>query len=118
LKATEEALKEGKSAVVDNTNPSPDVRAKYIDLAREYKVAVRCFYFDIPKDICIHNNTQRKINTDREHLSAKVPTVAIHSFFKYQEKPTLKEGYEEIKVIQFVPAFTCEEEEKTYYSYI
>lgn len=48
-----------------------------------------------------------------------MPSVAIHSFFKNLEKPTLKEGYEEIKVLQFVPGpFSSEKEKKTYFDFI
>ena len=34
LDATKEALKSGKSVVVDNTNPSKAARAEYIDVAK------------------------------------------------------------------------------------
>jgi bifunctional polynucleotide phosphatase/kinase len=117
MKVCEEALKAGKSACVDNTNPTPEVRARYLDIAKRLKIPARCFYFDVPKDICMHNNTQRAVNTHRKHLSKKIAAVPIHSFFKNHVKPTLKEGFEEIKVVNFVPGpFENEEDEKAYYS--
>ena len=56
MKVCREALEGGKSVVIDNTNPTADVRKRYIDIAEEFKVPIRCLYFDIPKDICMHNN--------------------------------------------------------------
>jgi bifunctional polynucleotide phosphatase/kinase len=56
LKVAEEEIKKGNSVVIDNTNPSAADRKIYIDLAIKYKIKVRCFYFDIPKDICFHLN--------------------------------------------------------------
>lgn len=56
IKVCREALQEGKSVVIDNTNPTEDVRRLYINIAKEFKVPVRALYFDVSKDICIHNN--------------------------------------------------------------
>jgi bifunctional polynucleotide phosphatase/kinase len=47
-----QALIEGKSAVIDNTNPNPDVRKRYLDIAKELKVPARCFYFNVEKSVC------------------------------------------------------------------
>ena len=35
VKVAREAIEEGKSVVVDNTNPAPDVRKLYLALAKE-----------------------------------------------------------------------------------
>ncbi len=87
MKVCREGLAAGKSVVIDNTNPLPDVRNRYISIAKEMKVPVRCFYFDVAKDKCQHNNKQRKFNEHRKHLSGKVPDIPIHSFFKNHIKP-------------------------------
>ena len=96
-----EGLQEGKSVVIDNTNPTPDVRARYTKIAKEFKVTIRCFYFNVPKDVCQHNNKQRKINTHRAHLSGKIPDIPIHSFFKNHVKPSKDEGFTEVRDIDF-----------------
>jgi len=36
LKVAEEALKEGKSVVIDNTNPTSAARKEYLALAKKY----------------------------------------------------------------------------------
>jgi len=56
LKVAEEALKNKKSVVIDNTNPSAADRALYINLAKKYSVPVRCFFFECEKDMCFFLN--------------------------------------------------------------
>ncbi|CDW76414.1 bifunctional polynucleotide phosphatase kinase-like [Stylonychia lemnae] len=113
----EEGLKAGKSVVIDNTNATLEQRTRYLTLAKKYNVSIRCFMFDVTKEVCMHNNTQRKVNSHRQHLSGKIPNIPIHSFFKNSEKPQEKEGYAEIKKIQFKAGpFENEEDKKCYYS--
>ena len=56
MKVCKELLVDGKSVVIDNTNPTADVRKRYIDIAKSLKIPIRALYFDVPKDTCIHNN--------------------------------------------------------------
>lgn len=73
---------------------------------------------EIDKDTVFHLNTFRSYNIWREE-NRKVPSVVIHSFFKYLEKPTTNEGFERVETLSFVPGpFKCEEEEKLFYSYL
>ena len=110
---------DGKSVVIDNTNKTFEQRSRYTEIAKRYKVPSRCFYFDVPKDVCIHNNNQRKINPYRKHLSSKVPPIPIHDFFKNLEKPSIeKEGFSEIKVIKFKAGpFENDQDKATYYQF-
>lgn len=65
ISVAEKTLSEKKSVVIDNTNVTLEQRNRYLPLAKKYNVPVRCFIFDVPKEVCIHNNNQRKINTYR-----------------------------------------------------
>lgn len=56
VKVAEEEINKKKSVVIDNTNPAIADRKLYIDLAKKYSIKVRCFYFDIPKELCFHLN--------------------------------------------------------------
>jgi len=56
MKVCKELLVDGKSVVIDNTNPTAEVRKRYIDIAKSLKIPIRALYFDVPKDTCIHNN--------------------------------------------------------------
>lgn len=56
MKVCREALASGKSAVIDNTNPTANVRTRYTKIAKELGIPMRCFYFEATKDLCFHNN--------------------------------------------------------------
>lgn len=117
MKVARQALNEGKSCVIDNTNPDATTRARYTSIAEELKVPCRAFLFDIEKNICMHNNEQRKVNSHRNHFSKKVSNVIIHTFFKKLEKPSTEEGFSEVKTIKFIPGpFDNTGDEETYYN--
>ena len=59
IKEVERALEAGKSCIVDNTNRDRATRKHYVDLARRAGVRIRCFHFDTPKHVCMHNNLVR-----------------------------------------------------------
>jgi bifunctional polynucleotide phosphatase/kinase len=87
MKALREALEAKKSAVIDNTNKTKEERQRYLKIAKEFKVPVRCFFLKYPKDLAMTMNKHRDTNKNREHLSKKVGSVVIHTFYKYLEEP-------------------------------
>ncbi|KAJ3103077.1 hypothetical protein HK100_004265 [Physocladia obscura] len=110
IEATIKALKEGKSVVVDNTNPSASVRQEYISAAKKCGVTtVRALYFTAPIAICEHNNHVRVKLTkglgkgiERERL----PTMVFNMFKKNLEIPEAeKEGLSEVTHVNFVADF-------------
>ena len=96
MAALRAALKEKKSAVIDNTNKSKEEWKRYIDIAKEFKVPVRCFYFKYPKDLAMAMNKHRETNKHWVHHSKKVGSVVIHTFYKYVEEPSKAEGLSEV----------------------
>ena len=46
----------------DNTNPDPDTRVQWVQLARKNKAPIRCVWFKTPMDVCEHNNAVRALN--------------------------------------------------------
>jgi bifunctional polynucleotide phosphatase/kinase len=117
MKVARETLKSGKSCVIDNTNPDRETRKRYTSIAEELKVPCRCFFFDFEKQICMHNNKQRKINEHRKHLSKKVGDVIIHTFYKKLEKPITDEGFTEVKTVKFVPGpFENDKDKELFYT--
>ena len=115
MKVCKESLVAKKSVVIDNTNPTADVRQRYIDIAKEFEVPVRCLLFETPKDVCMHNNYQRKVNGHRKHMSKAVPPIPIHGFFKNSTKPSMDEGFEEILKVEFIPDIFQNENDKQFY---
>lgn len=52
----EKHLAEKRSVVVDNTNPDPVSRQRYIEVAKRYNIPVRCFIMSVDVDHAKHNN--------------------------------------------------------------
>ncbi|XP_012253924.2 uncharacterized protein F21D5.5 isoform X1 [Athalia rosae] len=73
----EQTLSDGKSAVVDNTNPDPTVRQKYIDVAKAHRVPVRCFVMAADLEQVKHNNKFRQL-TDNSHDT--ISDAIIHAY--------------------------------------
>jgi bifunctional polynucleotide phosphatase/kinase len=104
--AVRKHLEQGRSVVVDNTNRNAATRRHYLDLAHGMaNVRVRCIYFDVPKDLCRHNNFYRvraglqPVNEPR-HL---LPEMAFSSYFNSVEPPKRQEGFDaDIIVVRWV----------------
>ena len=86
------ALAEGKSVVVDNTNPSREVRAPLIALGRRHGARIVAVYFETEVKTAIMRNRQREGR-------ARVPDVAIFATRKKLVPPTPEEGFDEVRVI-------------------
>jgi bifunctional polynucleotide phosphatase/kinase len=73
IKAARIAVEEGKSVVVDNTNPGtmiilpfqleiePGVRANYTEIAKEKGIPCRCFVFNTDVKLAHHLNFYREV---------------------------------------------------------
>ena len=88
----EAALASGKSVVVDNTNPSIDVRAPLIALGRRHGARIVAVYFETDVRTAIMRNRRRE-------GKARVPDVAIFATKKKLVVPTIEEGFDEVRVI-------------------
>uniref|UniRef100_A0A3Q4G664 Polynucleotide kinase 3'-phosphatase n=1 Tax=Neolamprologus brichardi TaxID=32507 RepID=A0A3Q4G664_NEOBR len=110
VSACERALKEGHSVAVDNTNPDPESRKRYVDVAKAAGVPCRCFHFSATLEQAKHNNRFREMApSDSKH--AKVNDMVFHSYKKHFQAPALSEGFSEILQIHFVPSFKDEQSE-------
>ncbi|XP_075956014.1 bifunctional polynucleotide phosphatase/kinase isoform X1 [Anarhichas minor] len=104
VSACERALKEGRSVVVDNTNPDPESRKRYVDVAKAAGVQCRCFHFSASLEQAKHNNRFREmVPSNSKHV--KVNDMIFHSYKKHFVAPALPEGFSEILQIHFVPNF-------------
>jgi predicted kinase len=88
----EKALAAGQSVVVDNTNPTPQVRAPLIELARKHGAKVIGYFFEVPVKTAVERNRARE-------GKARVPDVAIYVTSKKLKAPMMEEGFDEIHVI-------------------
>jgi predicted kinase len=86
-------LKEGKSFVIDNTNPLHADRARYISRAREAGFRVVAYFFSTNlKDAIRRNN----LPTGRQ----KVPVPVIAATLRKLQPPTLDEGFDSIYSVE------------------
>ena len=86
IKEAKKQLDAGKSVVFDATNPKPENRSKIIELAKTYKIPVRCFVSNVDIDTAFEWNTKRMNETGK-----KVPKVAFYVFRKNYVRPTKEE---------------------------
>ncbi|XP_066534133.1 bifunctional polynucleotide phosphatase/kinase [Hoplias malabaricus] len=105
VSACERALKDGQSVVVDNTNPDPESRKRYVDVSRNAGVSCRCFNFTASLEQSKHNNRFREM-IPSAIKPAPVNDMVFHSYKNKFVTPTLSEGFSEILQIHFVPSFS------------
>ncbi|KOX79322.1 Bifunctional polynucleotide phosphatase/kinase [Melipona quadrifasciata] len=115
ITAMERHLSEKSSVVVDNTNPDCASRQRYIEVAKKYKIPVRCFVMSTSTDHAKHNNKFREL-TDPRHV--KINDLVIDSYVKNYQAPSLDEGFTEIVNINFIPKFQKEEDRDLYEMYL
>ena len=86
------ALATGQNIVVDNTHPKASTRQVLIRLAKACDYRVRGVYFDVNAETAKARNRGRP-------SERRVPDRAIDGTLAKLEKPTLAEGFDELKVI-------------------
>eukprot|EP00758_Cryptobia_borreli_P005862 Tbor_TRINITY_DN5006_c0_g1::TRINITY_DN5006_c0_g1_i1::g.14422::m.14422/K08073/PNKP; bifunctional polynucleotide phosphatase/kinase len=102
-KVTTEALKEGQSVVVDNTNPGVESRSVYIAIAKKMGVKrIRAFHFKHSKDLANHMNIVRGLLG----TAPRVSSIAYNVYGKAFEAPTVGEGFTEVIDLDPVVDFT------------
>ena len=82
-----EALKEGKSVVLDTVNLRANVRKKVLQALADIPCKKVVVFMDTPLDECIRRNANRE---------AHLPEHVIQSTYRSLQKPTLDEGWDEI----------------------
>lgn len=85
----EDALRAGRSVVIDNTNPTREDRAPLIALGHHYGAQVIGYYFEPQVKRSIERNNLR---TGKE----RVPPVAIFTTLKRFTPPLYKEGFDQL----------------------
>ena len=112
LKATRELLDEGKSVIIDNTNPSDSARAAYLTEAKNRNIPVRCFQFITERKLSEHLNLYRERITQGQYK--RIPAIAYNMYNKNFVKPKIEEGFAEICKVNFVPNFQTAEERRVF----
>jgi predicted kinase len=85
-------LAEGRSVVVDNTNPTPADRAPLIDAARASGLPVRAVWIDTPLATCVARN-------DAREGRARVPPAGLYGTAGRFVPPSLDEGFDRVEIV-------------------
>ncbi len=99
LAMIEEALSQGRSVVVDNTNPTPAIRAPLIAIGQRHGARVVAYYFETTMKDAVARNRRRE-------GKARVPDVALFVSAKKMVPPGAAEGFDEVRVIAPIPSPT------------
>jgi predicted kinase len=83
------ALQARHAVVIDNTNPTPEVRAPLIAIARSYDASIFAYYFITSVKDALERNQQRT-------GVARLPPVALYSTATRLKPPTYAEGFDRI----------------------
>lgn len=98
----EEALRAGRSVVVDNTSPRAADRAPLIAAGRRHGARIVGYVLDTSRGECLKRNRLRE-------GKARVPDVAVHVAAARMQPPTLDEGFDELFTVRAADgAFTVE----------
>ncbi len=79
--------------VVDNTNPTVENRAKYIDAVKAKRFSVIGYYFVPDMAGCLKRNAARP---DKQ----RVPDIAIRNAAEKMSKPSLDEGFDQLHFVR------------------
>lgn len=82
--------------VIDNTNPLPADRARYIHPARDAGFRVVAYFFDTTLGDAIQRNNQR-VGKQR------IPVPAIAGAFRKLQVPTREEGFDDVYRVTIAP---------------
>lgn len=92
----EACLNAGQSFVIDNTNPLPTDRARYIEPARAAGFLVIAYFFRTKLEDAIRRNNQRE-------SKKRVPVAAVAGTFKKMQAPRIEEGFDAIYIVELTP---------------
>src|SRR5688500_4439568 len=99
LEMIDQALAKGRSVVVDNTNPTPAVRAPLIAIGERHHARIVAYYFETTVKDAVARNRRRE-------GKARVPDVALFVSAKKMVPPGVAEGFDEVRVIAPIPSLT------------
>lgn len=81
--------------VIDNTNPTREDRARYIQRAKDAGFEVISYYFETDLNSTLERNSYRT-------GKANIPEIGVRATFKKLEVPSLNEGFDEIFQVKIV----------------
>ena len=85
-------LYKGYNVVFDATNLIPSYRKRVLECAKGLDIYKVAYVMNTPKEVCLKRNSER---------FRKVPEEVIERQFKLFVNPTVEEGFDEVRQIDF-----------------
>jgi bifunctional polynucleotide phosphatase/kinase len=89
LKAFDKGIQAGQNIVIDNTNPTKEARAKWIEAAKNASYSVTIVWMNFPMPVVEFLDNYRIYKNKNE--DTHVPAVAMRVYYKKLEAPTQDE---------------------------
>ena len=89
----EECLNKKASFVIDNTNPTKEDRARYIQAAKEHGYEIEGYFLQSVLSACLERNQQRT-------GKARVPDKAIACTYNKLQMPSDEEGFDRLYFVK------------------
>ena len=89
----QECMEQGKSFIVDNTNPTKEDRLRYIPIAEAAGYRVIGYFMESKLKDCIARNEQRQ-------GTARIPSMAIAATSNRLQIPSYDEGFDELYFVK------------------
>jgi bifunctional polynucleotide phosphatase/kinase len=108
-----------EGVIIDATNGTIAAREEWINLVKtiDSSIEIWCIHINVSKELTFHLNELRSIKNlvgDSYH-SKDVPAVAIHTYWKRFQPPTLAtDKFDKIIEFDFEPIFTTKKEKKNF----
>jgi bifunctional polynucleotide phosphatase/kinase len=103
IKEARTVLAKGAPCIVDGTHRDAAARAHYVQVAEAAQVPCYCLWFDRTKEEAMHLNALRGLTG-----GARVPAVALHTYFKRAESPQAAEGFAGVERVPWCATFASE----------
>ena len=101
LKKYKECLGNDIKVILDNTNPNESYRKQFLEIGLKLGKKIVAIDTNLLKEQTMFLNNYRGNLLEKERL----PDVVIHSYYKKYEKPMMKEGFEKVETIEFIPGY-------------
>lgn len=89
----QECMEQGKSFVIDNTNPTREDRLRYIPLAKAAGYRIVGYFMESKLKTCLERNAQRE-------GKAKIPSTAIAATSNRLQMPSYAEGFDALYFVK------------------
>lgn len=80
-----------RSIIFDSTGGTKQRRKIFVEFARNHTLPIRAIWVSTPIETALQRNTQRP---------TPVPPIALYSYRKHFEEPTLEEGFTSVERVE------------------